>query len=416
MIHSFATERNVQIYQPVFNMFKGTIEKAKVNEVWGNLATSYFPGAPPIQSEPLEFLCYLLSTNAMETVIVNVLKYGVDLMSEIKKIDFDDLSERLKSAVESFFRKFTEIERTELQKEKDKLFLVLSCFTKTTVFFWDRFLNTTDTPLLEEQYNEVERKLTDQKFGETLEELLKPIFESETVNDVLRLHFDFYEEFYTVPAWAIFSLMHYDSNRIARTLRTGFMVTVVNSYPIYEKLSEMGVFSKMKKQYLRAVDIAVALADTEEFQAFREEYYEKWKSFREELNRLTDEERRRTAFPQIRASIRMFLNKSEELANKINAEIDDNTLGYLTMDWAFTRAACIEKLLNKGVITKDRLDEAERTFKDGIMGFRGKYEELTQGMDKEKVENSLRALLKVVMVGLNFIYSSLTQTWDFVAI
>ncbi|XP_049332252.1 uncharacterized protein LOC103026331 [Astyanax mexicanus] len=418
MIHSFATERNVPIYQPVLILFKGTIEKAKVNEAWGILATNYFPDAPPIQSEPLEFLCYLLSTNVMETVIVNVLKYGVDLMTEMKKIDLDQLSERVFTAMENFSEKYEEIKRLEREKENDTLVVLVSSLTRTVVFYWDRFLNSTDTPLLETQYEDIKRKLSEQNLGETIEELLKPITESDTIKDVVRLHVEFYDEFYQAFAWSTIYFAYGESDRITRTLWTGFMSAVVNSYPIYEKLSEMGVFSTMKKQYLRAVDVAVALAGTEEFQAFREEYFEKWKSFREELNRLASEERRKPSyvFPQIRASIRMFLNKSEEMVNKINAEIDDNTLTSLTINWAYTKTNCIDKLLNKGAITKDQMDEADRIFMDGIRGFCGKYEELTEGMDKEKVEDTFKALLKVVMVGLNFIYSSLTQTWDFVAI
>uniref|UniRef100_A0A8B9JVQ8 Uncharacterized LOC103026331 n=1 Tax=Astyanax mexicanus TaxID=7994 RepID=A0A8B9JVQ8_ASTMX len=392
MIYSFATERNVPIYQPVLSMFKGTIEKAKVNEVWGSLATNYFPDAPPIQSEPLEFLCYLLSTNVMETVIVNVLKYGVDLMSEIKKIDFDELSEKVKTVLYNVTDKLDEFYRIEREKEDDELLIKVSTIAKTAVFYWDRFLNSTDTPLLEKQYEEIKSKLRDQKVWETLEELLKPIFDSEPVKSVVELHFDFYQEFYFMAGLTTYVLIVDGSGRGVKTVRTGFMTLVVNSYPIYEKLCEMGVFSAMKKQYLRAVDVAVALADTEEFQAFREEYYEKWKSFREELNRLTNEERRQlnNVFPQLRASLRMFLNKSEEMVNKINAEIDDNTLTSLAMNWAFTRSLCIEKLLDNGVLTQDRLDEAERIFQDGISGFLGKYEELTQGMEKQKVEDTFK--------------------------
>lgn len=46
------------------------------------------------------------------------------------------------------------------------------------------------------------------------------------------------------------------------------MSAVVHSYPIYEKLSEMGVFSETKRLYLRVVDVATTLAGTEEIQSY----------------------------------------------------------------------------------------------------------------------------------------------------
>ncbi|XP_072530765.1 uncharacterized protein [Salminus brasiliensis] len=240
--------------------------------------------------------------------------------------------------------------------------------------------------------------------------------ESETVNDVLRLHFDFYREFYQMAGWT--TMILFSESRIPRTLRTVFMSSVVQSYPIYERLGEMGVFSTMKRLYLRAMDIAIALAGTEEFQTFREEHFEKWKSFREELNRLADEERKKpnVMFPQARAVRQMFLDRFEAFVNKVNADIDDDTIRLLSINWADIRDVCLQKLLAKGVLTQDQLDEAERIYVDYILGFLGKYEQLTEGMDKKKAEDTLKALLKLVMMGFTYIYAPLTQTWDFVTI
>lgn len=47
------------------------------------------------------------------------------------------------------------------------------------------------------------------------------------------------------------------------------MKITIQSLSIYEKLSEMGVVSGMKRLYLKAMDFAVALAGTEEMQSFR---------------------------------------------------------------------------------------------------------------------------------------------------
>ncbi|XP_072530535.1 uncharacterized protein [Salminus brasiliensis] len=165
MIHTLATEENAQLYQPVIKIFKGTIERAKANDMWGTLAENYFPEAPSIQSEPLEFLCYLLSTNVMETIVVNILKGGVELITEIKKIDFDQLSERIMRLSEDVHEKLNEIYEIQKEKEDDELILIISTIAKGAIFYWDRYLNSTDTPLLETQYEDVAR-LTPVNFGE----------------------------------------------------------------------------------------------------------------------------------------------------------------------------------------------------------------------------------------------------------
>ncbi|KAL7883234.1 hypothetical protein SRHO_G00008920 [Serrasalmus rhombeus] len=241
-IHSLATEQNVQLYLPVVNMFKGTIERAKAKEILGTLVANYLPDAPSIESEPVEFLCYLLSTNTVETFIVNALKFGMDAISQLKRVDFDETSEWVRSTSFEVLRKFNEIERTEREKESDK-----------------------------------------------------------------------------------------------------FLLTV-------------------------------------------------------------------------RVIVRMLLNKLGAFADRINADIDDHTIRSLITNWGNLKIICVKKLLASGALTQDELDEAERMFVNKMFGFLSKFDDLTQGMDRKRVEDIFKALVKLVMVGLNFIYAPLTQALDTVVI
>uniref|UniRef100_A0AAR2IH94 Uncharacterized protein n=1 Tax=Pygocentrus nattereri TaxID=42514 RepID=A0AAR2IH94_PYGNA len=414
IFHTVIMEQNVQLYLPFVNTFKGTIERDKANEIWGKLVSDYLPDAPSIESQPLEFLCYLLSTCTVETYIVNVLKFGVEVISEIKKIDFEKVTERVIMYFEEFLEKLDEIKRIEREKEKDEFILVASALSRALVFYWERFLNTTDTPELQEKYEVIERKLREQNLKEELEEALKPIMESETIDDILSLHFDFAREFYYIGVSPLIMLYSTGPQRFERTLRVVGMSAVIHGNTIYEQLSERGLFSEMKRLYFRAVDIGTALAGNEEIQYFKETCFEKWKSFREELNKLVDEERQKShiLLPQLRAVARMLIAKFEELVDKVNADIDDDTVQQMSMKWSNIQEKCIKKLLTSGALTQDQLDEAHRIFLNDLMEFYEKYLAFTE-KDPQRVEDTFKALVKVVLVGFNFIYAPLAQALDF---
>ncbi|KAL7826320.1 hypothetical protein AOLI_G00315290 [Acnodon oligacanthus] len=351
IFHTVIMEQNVQLYLPVVNTFKGTIEKAKANEIWDNMVSNYLPDAPSIENEPLEFLCYLLSTSTVETYVVNVLKFGVEVISQIKKIDFDEVTERVRAVCDEVREKFYEIERTEREKEKDNFLVLVSAVSRAVVFYWDRFLNTTDTPELKEKFE--------------------------------------------VSA------------------RVVFKTAVIHADTVYEQLSERGLFSEVKRLYFRAVDVGTALAGTEEIQYFRETYYEKWKSFREELNKLVNEERSKSDLPQVRAVARMLAAKFEELVDKVNADIDDDKVQQMITKWSGIKDKCIKKLLTSGALTQDQLDEAQSVFLTDMVQLYEKYLQSTETMDPQRVKDTFKALVKVVDVGLNFIYAPLEQARDF---
>ncbi|XP_066531160.1 uncharacterized protein [Hoplias malabaricus] len=407
--NTIVTEPNVQQYLPLVNTFKGTIERTKVKEILGNLVSNYFPDAPPFERDPMEFLCYLLSTNAVESVIVNVLKLSVEVILEIKKIDFDKISESINSFGLEVIRKYYEIERAEKQKESDEFLVLASVSSRVIVYYWDKFLNYTYIPGLEEKYANITKQF-EQNYLLTLYELVTPIMEWETAKDIWRLYLDFSLDFHLQVIGTTQLVFYYvGEERCSRTIRALIMRAVVDSNPIYERLSEMGVFSDMKKVYLRAVNVAMALAGTEGIQYFSETY-EKWKTFIEEINKLVAKDRHRYYVPisHVRAIARLLMNKSQAFVNRINADIDDDTIKSLKKNLENLRVIFTKKLLASGAVTQDQLDEAQRTFVDDILGVFGKYD--------EKFEDTFKALLKVLVVRLKVIYTQLAQAWEFLAV
>ncbi|KAL6461216.1 hypothetical protein MHYP_G00311820 [Metynnis hypsauchen] len=385
--HSLATEQNVQLYLPVVNMFKGTIERAKAKEIWGTLVANYLPDAPSIESEPVEFLCYLLST-------------------------------RVRSTSFEILRKFNEIERTEREKETDEFLLTVRAASRVLVFYWDRVLNFTDTPQLEKQFESIWSQVESQ-YLLVLYDLLTPLMEWETVKEFWELHFTFAQEFYLIGLGIMRNVFYYAGpERCSRTVSVVSKSAVLFVYPLFETLSEEGVLCEMEKLYLKAVNTSTALIGKEEVQYFRETSYNKSMEFVKEINRLVKEERQKSHFllPQVRAIVRMSLNKLGAFADRINADIDDHTIRSLITNWGNLKVICVKKLLASGALTQDELDEAERMFVSKMFGFLSKFDDLTQGMDRKRAEDIFKALVKLVMVGLNFIYAPLTQALDTVVI
>ncbi|XP_066531977.1 uncharacterized protein [Hoplias malabaricus] len=412
MYTTIVTEQNVQHYLPLVETVKGTIQRAKVNEVWSNVISNCLPDAPPVDSNPLDFLCYLLSTNAVETVTVYIFKLGMEVISEMKKINFDQVNESMWNKLEEFRSKMNEIEAIEKEKKEDGLVTLATVTSKVIVFYWERYLNSSDTPELGKEYEEVARKLKDQNF----EEELKAIVDKETLDELLSLHFDFAKEFYFIGLQPAILVMSSDFERFLRTGRVVGMRAVVDTYTIYEWLSKKGVFSEMKKVYFRAVDVALALAGTDEVKYLKETYFEKWKSFRKELNAFVEKERGKehVLLPQIRGVAQMIIKKSEAFVDRVNADISDERVGFLAWNWVIIRQKCIDKLLASGALTEESIKEAKSFFTNNLQGLYEKYEEFTKGMDPKRVEDTFKALVKVTMVGFNFIYEPLAQAWDFV--
>ncbi|KAI4877275.1 hypothetical protein NFI96_016943 [Prochilodus magdalenae] len=269
MLHSLTKEQYLHLYLPVVNMFKGTIERAKAKEIWDTLVTNYLPDAPPIESEPLEFLCYLLSTSAVETLFVDSLKFSMDVISKVQKINFDEVSERVRSTSLLVLRKFNEIEKIEREKESDELLLTISVASRVIVFYWDRFLNLTDTPELQEKYTVIRSQVED-NYLLVLYNLLTPVMEWETVKEVWEHYMDFCHEFFLIGLGILRNIYYYaGEERCSRTVRAVGMNAVISAYPIYERLSEKGVFGEMEKLYLRTVNISIALIGNEEVEHFR---------------------------------------------------------------------------------------------------------------------------------------------------
>ncbi|XP_036421420.1 uncharacterized protein LOC118804917 [Colossoma macropomum] len=266
MFCSLATGKGVQQYLLAVNMLEGVINREQLNEVWGAVESRYFPRGPSVKNDPLEFLCYLLSTSTVETFIENILKTGAEVVSQIRKVDFQELQYGVAARVD--------------------------------IFYWDRFLEYTESPEFDQKYEQAEKAFV--------------------------------------------------------------KLDAVVSAPIWEKLTEMDMFPAITRLLYRVNIITAALAKEEEFQTFRGDDMKHLKSLNKEAKRVLEEEKENTTvilLPQVRAGVRLFSNYSNQLIDK---NIDDSDAEQLAKKLEKMRKICTKKLLASGPITQEELEESER--------------------------------------------------------
>ncbi|XP_036423105.1 uncharacterized protein LOC118805984 [Colossoma macropomum] len=413
MIHSLATEKGVQQYLPAVNMLEGVIQKEQWNEVWGAVESHYFPGAPSVRNDPLEFLCYLLSTSTVETFIVNLLKTGAEVISQIRHIDFQKLQESLKSVVDAVREKAAEFEPVERQKEKDELLVSVSVAARVCAYYWDRFLEYTESPEFSQKVEQAEDELNNSRVWKTMDEMLeliRPVVEADLIREATWLHLEYFTDIYIAALEIAFRAGRYIGHeRGQKTERALNNVGILVFAPICVKLDEMDVFPVIETLYYRASNICFALIGEEEFETFKGEVMERWKPFREEAYRVIQEERANTTvflLPQVRACARLFSNYSKQLINEI---VDDSDREELAKNLERMRKMCTEKLLASGLITQEELKESERVFVEAFFGF-------LNFMDEQEMRDSLWTLYKASLVFLNLIYAPLLDTWNFISV
>ncbi|XP_017575539.1 uncharacterized protein LOC108440878 [Pygocentrus nattereri] len=413
MIRSLATQKGVQHYLPAVNMLEGVIQKEQWNEVWGAVESHYLPGAPSVRNDPFEFLCYLLSTSTVETFIVNILKNGADVISQIRHIDFQKLQERLNSVVDEVREKATEFESVERQKEKDELLVSVSVAARVCSYYWDKFLEYTESPEFSQKVKQAEDALNHSRFWEKMNkmvELIRPVVEADLTTEAFWLYLDYFNQVFIVALEIAFRTVQYiDHGRARKNERALNNVALLVFTPIWVKLDEMDAVPVIETLYYRASNICLAVVGEEELETFKGEVMERWKPFKEEASRVILEERAKTAvflLPEVRACARLFSNYSKQLINEI---IDDSDRQELAKNLEQMRKICTEKLLASGLITQEKLKESERVFEEAFFEF-------SNFMDEQGMRDSLWTLNKASLVLLNWLYSSLLDTWNFISV
>ncbi|XP_066531304.1 uncharacterized protein [Hoplias malabaricus] len=339
--HSVTTgKKSVQQYFPAVKMLEGVIQREKLNEVWGVVESYYFPGAPSVRNETLEFLCYLLSTDIVENV--NILKIGAYI---------NTLQERLQSTVDEIRGKANEFATLESKTEKEELLVSVRVAARVFRFYWDKFLEHTESPEFVRTFEKSFREK-----NEELKGILQAVWQTYLFIDILRLLEAYFSEVPTVVNMDFSNSP--ELNRGMKTIRALGNAYLAVSVPIREKIYEMDMALMLKRLFLRSLDTVYSLIGEEEFESLRSFFYKHWRSFKEEAHQVLKVERRNTTTflsPQLWAGIRLLSVYTKKLSSK---NFDDIGAEHLGKNSDKIRKTYAEKCLT--ITTQKALEEVQR--------------------------------------------------------
>ncbi|XP_076865571.1 uncharacterized protein LOC143517215 [Brachyhypopomus gauderio] len=311
-------------------MFEGVIHREKLNEIWGDMESHYFPDAPSVRNSPWDFLCYLLSTTTLETFLVNALKTSTPVVSKMRQIDFQELKGRLELAVNAIDKKATEFYTLEKQKRSDgddPFLISVSVVARLYIFYLDKFLEVAEQPEFLDKVKEAEKAFKDERFKKALDDMgavLQPLLESDLIKEIYELHMDYFEGIYIAIFEVIDRLQKtLGQGRDRRTERAIEHIGIIVLSPIFEELDKMEAFTTTRRLYSRASDIAFSIAG-EELEMFRGLVLEHWEPFRKEAHRVLKEERENSTvflLPELRAQVQLWSNYSNQLMSSIGRKM-----------------------------------------------------------------------------------------------
>ncbi|ROL45759.1 hypothetical protein DPX16_11454 [Anabarilius grahami] len=214
-----ATIREIfdKFFFPYMNIYRQSFKNETMVEIWKEMESYYLPGAPPIYSKPMEFLSYLLG-KAVQVV-----------MDQIRQKAF-------------------EISILERQKEKNDFLISLRTASRLIVFYWDKVLEHTGSPLFHAIYLD-SMNWTERHFDKFIDALALEYYSRG--NEALGL------DRFNQSNWAIVKS------------------AVVCSLPVYKHLSEVGFGITEINRFLNRVNhITLIFEGNDESRTFRQTYLE----------------------------------------------------------------------------------------------------------------------------------------------
>ncbi|KAI4877272.1 hypothetical protein NFI96_016948 [Prochilodus magdalenae] len=318
---------------------------------------------------------------------------------------------RLQPAVDAIGKKATEFTDLERQNETDDLLVSVSAAARVVIFYWDRFLEYTESP---EFYMEVgQTEGVFETFSKTMEEMegiARSLVESNLFMDIfglLRVYLEGVDRVFSMP-YDPFMVMG-DSTRAMRTRSALSTVGMIVGARVWEKIYEIEMFPMIKQCYLRTLDMTYVLVGEADFETFRGVIFQHWRPFRDEAHRVLEEERRNITvlwLPPVRAGVRLLQTYSNKLANE---NIDDSGTKHLAKNFDKIRTFYTEKLLTNGIVTQKELDEFQRIFV-------GEMWRLLHLAGEHEIRGCVWNLYKASMVFINVTSSRLTESWNFISV
>ncbi|XP_056091323.1 uncharacterized protein LOC130070811 [Rhinichthys klamathensis goyatoka] len=381
-----------KMFFPYLNIYRQSFKNETMVEIWKEVESYYFPGAPPIYSKPMEFSSYLLAKAVVRSRLVNMLEAGVDTVLDIGKIDFNQLHEEVQIVLDQIRNKAFEMSVMERQKEKNDFLISLRTASGLIVFYWDEVLKHTESPSFHAKYLDSRKQWAELIELRNASEKYHVLLDPDTRHGLLnwtKLHFD---KFFDALELEYYSRGN-EALGLDRFNQSNWAIgksAVVYSLPVYEKLSEVGFGITEINRFLHRVNhitLILERNDRSNRQTFLEEIirlilYPFSRIIEREITRSEDNQ---LVLP-LRVIRRLFLvfwdfflffeKRFENTATELQQSVNE---------WNQVKSVVINELLTSEAFTRKQLEEAPKNFVQAIHRILKKlkqYTDLVDGFDE----------------------------------
>lgn len=388
-----------------FGMFKGIFKKEKVVELWKYVESNYLPGAPPIYSDPLGLLVYLLSKLGAQPQVAKILKVAM----EVGETDINQLFEEVEMAVQLVREKAVEISTFERQTEKDEFLITLRTASGVLAFYWDKLLEYTESQPFHNKYLAAVRRWKEMSVLKDTEKY-HVIYSPETglkawtwaderfsdLFDNAALEYDrwgngiFGDERFNQSSWAIMK-----------------MVTVY-PLPIYERLSENGLgMSEVNDFFIDTENTLTDLLGEDILFNLKAVIYEIWNIISNEIfhvsinkkNQITSNVEYEDPLRHLRKIKETCFAIWDRVLSEMNRQIKNAGHKELASRWDEVKRIFIKELTDSGEITQEKLDEAQKSLNSVTQMFFDKYVKMIDGLE-ERISASTEIIGKVMLMAI----------------
>ncbi|XP_056335719.1 uncharacterized protein LOC130246654 [Danio aesculapii] len=371
-----------RFFSPYFEIYSETLKKVTIRGIWKEVDSYYFPGAPPINSKPMEFLGYLMGKAVVKSRIVRIVEAAV---GAIGKADINQFNENMLMALTRFRIKAIEISFLEKQQTNNNFLVSLRTVSGLIVFYWDEFLEYTESHFF------MKKCLDSVTKWQELTQLRNP---SEQHHVILNL--DVWREIRNWIEHGFGDFLHQisstyfflgtstlGSERYERFNRAVLMSPVVYSLPVYEKLSEADFGFTEINRFLNRVDNVIYML-IEDYARDKQESLTLGISrilirFDKIIKEEKDHAKPNPERLPLRLIRRTFLGSwmmYHEIENEIYV---DTTQTEIESEWNNAKKIIINEMVKSKAFTRKQLEEAPNDF----------VEALRQLLNQMKQENDL---------------------------
>ncbi|XP_051520670.1 uncharacterized protein LOC127421577 [Myxocyprinus asiaticus] len=403
---------------PYMNIYRGTFKNETVVEFWTHVESNYLPGAPPIYSKPMDFFSYLLAKAVVKSQLVNLLNAAVNIVLEMRKVDFNELHLDVQMVMNQVREKANEISATERQKEKNDFLVSLRTASRLIDFYWDKCLEQTESVSFNTEYLDSMKRWSELTELKNTNEKYHVLIDPNTWHEALNWIDHHFGQFFNSLGLRFNRCGNevFGCDRFNKTSWIILKIVVVYSVPVYEKLSESGLGINQVNQFLNRANNIILILEGNDSSYSKQTF---WESIIRGIKFLLDfviEKEKVTGkdndlFLPLRLIKRVLIEFwTVCLLVEGYSHFDEAEFKQLAREWDDVKTIFINELMKSGELTQEKLEEAQKNFVNfiyRILDKLKKFDENSQEFD-ERI-NATVAAMKRTTLRIN---KNLHQTWD----